>query len=554
MPAHCRRAGRETATAPDAARSMTQVWTTFRSDDYVGLLPWCWAKFEDSSPLGHLAAMGGVSAEVLASLRESHHLLLGPIRTAISDVFSRRAEIEDPSLRIRLEDAYAEVVQSRPHLRAHIRCGREPDGTFRWEFPVDPTQTVPVIFTGVRVMNAVTKQTARFGFDRPIAPDIGKFLGLLNGTHTVSELQRVAAESDPDLRRSLTLLMELLSTHKCLATSACPSHAPRWLRETCDRDIVHLGHAGLLYRQQNTFLLFDPWLVPWFAETRVPSLWVSLVPRPSAIFLTHEHDDHLDQRTLLMMPKDIPIVVPSRTNRRALFFDYRGLLQELGFCQIIELAHGESWAFDGGKVVSVPFFGEDPCDMKIPRNCYLISDHGHNTLVLADSGQTNSGSTAVKEGVIDDLVRRHGPIATVFASQQQIVAMRTYSDYACLSEPGKWLEIGEDSCLTNGYLAQLAASARARLFVSYATGAADWYPDYRSFMFCQNNTARTAVLTAHWEPLDQLKQLLAPYGCGYHYSHPLDLFRPTADGGTGVLSGAEALDPFLLFGGEHGDG
>ncbi len=129
-----------------------------------------------------------------------------------------------------------------------------------------------------------------------------------------------------------------------------------------------------MYRQRETFLLFDPWLLPWFAESNVPSLWGSLLPRPAAIFLTHDHDDHVDPRTLLHMPKDIPVIIPSRRNRKKLFYDYTPLLKELGFSHLIELAHGETWTFDGGAVVSVPFFGEDPCDLEMPRNCYLITD------------------------------------------------------------------------------------------------------------------------------------------------------------------------------------
>ena len=95
--------------------------------------------------------------------------------------------------------------------------------------------------------------------------------------------------------------------------------------------MTHLGHAALMYRQKENFFFFDPWLIPWFAEAPVPSLWTSILPKPSAIFLTHDHDDHVDPRTLLAFPKEIPVIVPNRTNRRALFYDYPALLHGLGF-------------------------------------------------------------------------------------------------------------------------------------------------------------------------------------------------------------------------------
>ena len=198
---------------------------------------------------------------------------------------------------------------------------------------------------------------------------------------------------------------------------------------------------------------------------------------------------------------------------------------------IIELAHGETWNFDGGAVVSVPFFGEDPCDLEMPRNCYLITDRGHNVLVHADSGPTNNGRSAIKDGVIQGLVQKYGPISLVLASQQQLREIRTYAAHAALSHPGQWLEVGENGYLTNGYLDELCAAAQAQLFVSYATGGADWYPDHLSFMFSQRNPARTALLTANWEPPEKLKDLLAQHDCRYHRARALDVFRRTGWGG-----------------------
>jgi L-ascorbate metabolism protein UlaG (beta-lactamase superfamily) len=532
---------------------MSQIWTQLRNDQYVGLAPWAWIQLESAEAPGPFPFVGGVAPEVVASLHEAHQLLLSSIETAISDVFARRAPLDDPTLKTRLEDAYAELVASRPHLSAHIRCGRGPDGTFRWEFPLDPAKSAAITYSGLRIFQAVARQAIPLGFDRPIAPAVGKFIGFLDGTHTASEIRTVASASGRDLERHLTRLLDLLKTHDCLAVSPTSSVRDRWLTATRDQDIVHLGHAALLYRQRESFFLFDPWLMPWFAESPVPSLWNSLLPRPAAIFLTHDHDDHVDPRTLLHMPKDIPVIVPSRRNRRALYFDYPSLLRELGFAQVIELAHGETWSFDGGAVVSVPFFGEDPCDIEMPRNCYLIADRGRNTLVHVDSGPTNAGRSAIKDGVIDELVRRYGPIATLFASQQQLLEVRTYAAHACLSHPGRWLEPGENGYLTNGYLAQLATAAKARLFVSYATGGADWYPDHLSFMFSRRNPARTALLTAHWEPPEELKAKLAPHGCGYHYGRALDLFHPASDGGTEVMTVAEPLAPESLYRLDHED-
>jgi len=532
---------------------MANIWDVWNREHYLGLVPWCWIELESAEPPGPLPFVGGVDPDVVASLHEAHSLMQSAIDTAISDVFAHRGPLDDPARRVRLEDAYAEVVRSRPQLGAHIRCGRKPDGTFQWAFPLDPDKSATMRNAGLRVFNAAARQTTPFGFERTPSATIGQFLGLLDGTYRAGELRAAAEASGPGPAGAPTKLLELLQGMQCLTVSPRASVHAHWLAATQDRDVVHLGHAALLYRQRNQFLLFDPWLMPWLAESPIPSLWGSLLPRPAAIFLTHDHDDHADPRTLLTMPKDIPVIVPSRKDRRVLYYDYLSLLHELGFTRVVELAHGETFPFEGGCVVSVPFYGEDPCDIEMPRNCYLVSDRGRNVLAHVDSGPTNAGKSALSEGVIEKLVKEYGPIATVLASQQQLKEVRNYAAHACLSHPGQWLDVGENGFLTNSYLAELATTAKARLFVSYATGGADWYPDHLSFMFSRRNPARTALLTAHWEPPGALKDKLVPAGCAYHLSRALDTFRATADGGTAVTSAGETLFPLTLYRLDHGD-
>ncbi len=532
---------------------MATIWDKFSDNHYLGLQPWTWAQFESAEPPGPFPYVGGVAPEVVASLHEAHQLLASAIETVISDVFARRAAVDDPTIRLRVEDAYAELVNSRPHLQAHITCGRGPDGRFHWDFPKDPTKSATMNYAGLRLFNAVARQAIPLPFERPMSPQVGHFIGLLDGTRTASELKTVSLTLGREVARFLTQFMEALHRHGCLAASSTATVRQGWLDDTRDQDVVHLGHAGLVYRQREQFLAFDPWLMPWFAEAPVPSIWTSLLPRPAAVFLTHDHDDHVDPRTLLHLPKDVPIIVPSRRNRRAFFFDYPNLLRALGFTQIVELAHGESWTFDGGAVVSVPFFGEDPCDLEMPRNCYLIADRGRNVLIHVDSGPTNAGKSAVREGVIDALVKEHGPVAVLYASQQQLKEVRTYAAHAPLSHPGQWLDAGENGFLTNSYLCELAAHAEAKLFVSYATGGADWFPDHLSFMFSQRNPARTALLTAQWERPEALADMLAGQGCGYHSSRAFDIVRPSAGSASQLLRLDGAASPLELYRRDFGD-
>jgi len=530
------------------------IWNDLPRDHYLSLAPWCWVQLESAEAPGPFPFVAGVAPEVVAALQEAHTLLASSVDTAISDVFSKRAPVDDPDRQRRLEDAYAELVNSRPYLRQHIKCGRRPDGSFQWEFPTDPTKSATVTNGGLRIFHSVKRQAIPMGFDqRPLGPIVGKVLGMLDGTHQTDEIRTVVTTAPREAQAVLTKLMEALHQYECLRSSSKSTVRQRWCSTVEDRDVVHLGHAALLYRQQENMFLFDPWLLPWFAESSVPSLWGSLLPKPAAVFLTHDHDDHVDPRTLLHLPKDTPIIVPSRRNRKKLYYDYLSLLRELGFGRVVELAHGETWPFEGGTVVSVPFYGEDPCDLQMPRNCYLISDRGYNVLIHADSGPTNDGRSALKDDVISRLVDKYGPISLVFASQQQLLELRSHAAHAPLSHPGKWLDVGENGYLTNRYLADLCAAARATQFVSYATGGADWYPDHLSFMFSHRNPARTSWLTAHWERPENLKDLLSPAGCRYHYAQALDVYRAGADGRTAITSAGEALTPLALYRLDHGD-
>ncbi|MEC4890523.1 MAG: MBL fold metallo-hydrolase [Nitrospira sp.] len=533
---------------------MSRIWDNLPRQQYLSLAPWCWVQLESGEAPGPFPFVAGIAPEVVAGLHEAHSLLSSSIDTAISDVFSKRAPLDDPDRQRRLEDAYAELVNSRPYLKQHIRCGRRPDGTFQWEFPTDPTKSATVTNGGLRIFHSVKRQAIPIGFDqRPLGPVVGKVLGMLDGTHQTEAIKTVIMTAPREAQPVLTRLIESLHQYECLLSTAAPSVRQRWFDVVQDRDMVHLGHAALLYRQQNNALLFDPWLLPWFAESSIPSLWGALLPKPAAVFLTHDHDDHVDPRTLLHLPKDTPIIVPSRRNRKKLHYDYLGLLREMGFGRVIELAHGERWDFEGGAVISVPFYGEDPCDLEMPRNCYLIHDRGQNVLVHADSGPTNSGRSALKDNAIQQLVEQYGPITLVLASQQQLLELRSYAAHASLSHPGKWLDVGENGYLTNAYLAELCATAKARLFVSYATGGADWYPDHLSFMFSQRNPARTALLTAHWERPESLKGLLQPQHCEYHGARALDIYRTTASGRVDVVSTGESLTPLALHRLDHGD-
>ena len=230
------------------------MWDTLPRDQYVGLAPWVWVQLESNQPPGPFPFIGGVAPEVVASLHEAHSLFLACVETAISDVFSRRATLGDPQTRVRLEDAYAELVNSRQQLSQHITARRQPSGEFHWSHPFDATKSATVVNSGLRIFNAVKRQAIPVPFDRPMGPLVGKLLGMLDGRQQAGAIQTIVATAGRDGERLLTKVMELLVQYECLTPTAQTSIRNQWLLNTKDRDTIHLGHAALMYRQRDQFL------------------------------------------------------------------------------------------------------------------------------------------------------------------------------------------------------------------------------------------------------------------------------------------------------------
>ncbi|HET9313710.1 MAG TPA: hypothetical protein VFO04_06880, partial [Nitrospira sp.] len=163
---------------------MSTLWNTLPREHFLSLVPWCWVQLESAEPPGPFPFVGGLAPEVITALQEAHSLLASAIDTAISDVFSKRAPLDDPERQKRLEDAYAEVVNARPYLSRYIRCGRKPDGSFQWELPFEPAKSATVTNGGLRIFHSVKRQAIPIGFDqRALGPMVGKLIGLLDGSH-----------------------------------------------------------------------------------------------------------------------------------------------------------------------------------------------------------------------------------------------------------------------------------------------------------------------------------------------------------------------------------
>ncbi len=112
-----------------------------------------------------------------------------------------------------------------------------------------------------------------------------------------------------------------------------------------------LSHAGMLIQNQAATLVCDPWIIGscywrswWNFPPPDPILVNSL--EPDYIYLTHIHWDHFQGDSLRKLGKHKTIIVPKGNYSRI-----KDDLNDMGFKNIIELAHGER--FDIAKNFSI---------------------------------------------------------------------------------------------------------------------------------------------------------------------------------------------------------
>src|SRR5207249_12181285 len=134
----------------------------------------------------------------------------------LSHAVAHRAGLDDTAPPSRLEDAYAELVNARPHLSAHVKYGRRPDATFYWDFPRNSRKSAALAYTGLRVCNAVTHQALPFEFNSSMGQAVGRLIGQLDGSRTVADI-RTTAEATGMAAASLGEILEILKKSDCLA-------------------------------------------------------------------------------------------------------------------------------------------------------------------------------------------------------------------------------------------------------------------------------------------------------------------------------------------------
>ncbi len=146
--------------------------------------------------------------------------------------------------------------------------------------------------------------------------------------------------------------------------------------------ILH-SHACVEIRHEDFSILTDPWLLgPAFmgAWLQYPGFQGKIEDlHPSAIWISHEHSDHLHENTLKHFDRSTPILFPAFPNQRI-----SRILKKSGFTDLRPLAFGQTYKFNDAVSLTV-YEPESLWNDSI----VLISIHDFHVLNINDAGVNN---------------------------------------------------------------------------------------------------------------------------------------------------------------------
>lgn len=234
--------------------------------------------------------------------------------------------------------------------------------------------------------------------------------------------------------------------------------------------IRYFGHACALVETHDVAILVDALVAPKPHETAVDRFsYADLPEHIDYVLITHGHHDHFVIETLLRLRHRIgTLVVPKNSPAFYADFSMRLMAERLGFRRVREVESFEEIAFEGGRIVAVPFLGEHN-DLPSAKSAYLVQAGCKSAMFCADSNCHD-------EAIYEPLHELCGPINALFVGME------------CVGAPLSWvygpmLPIKPDhsrsqdrrssGCNCEGAL-KLAAAVRCEKAFVYAVGREPW--------------------------------------------------------------------------------
>ncbi|MEV7229941.1 MULTISPECIES: MBL fold metallo-hydrolase [Polymorphospora] len=153
--------------------------------------------------------------------------------------------------------------------------------------------------------------------------------------------------------------------------------------------IRYFGHACILLQTPSVSILVDPFISsnPAAGDRFT---YVDLPDKIDYVLITHAHQDHVVLETLLQIRHRVgTVVVPRNGGGHRQDPSIRLYLEQVGFT-VREVDDFDELAFDGGRIVAAPFFGEH-CDLDIrAKSSYWVHLAGKGVFIGADTSGLES--------------------------------------------------------------------------------------------------------------------------------------------------------------------
>jgi L-ascorbate metabolism protein UlaG (beta-lactamase superfamily) len=298
--------------------------------------------------------------------------------------------------------------------------------------------------------------------------------------------------------RALNLLEEVDPPASIVPPALCAGREDR---------LTWLGHAAVLFQTSRASICVDPFLRPhikWTEEEKktcfsdsfgdrrffepygpgLTQLSPAQLPPLDAVFVTHQDTDHCNLGVLMMLPEDLPIVVPDYRRDRPWEVDLVALIRKvLGRKRkVIRLKHGQTITFGDIRATAFPFFAEMPSSLTTSWNCYLFETARSAVACTADS--------AITDESVDFLSRRLGRKRKPFALCARLLhrGKKTpgYRDEAeniyNFTRLWAWympiwdlFQPVEESGISESRFSTLARKTNLKFYLPYAMGSAPWF-------------------------------------------------------------------------------
>ncbi|HLQ78216.1 MAG TPA: MBL fold metallo-hydrolase [Terriglobia bacterium] len=337
-----------------------------------------------------------------------------------------------------------------------------------------------------------------------LTPVISGIVARLSRGLTESDLCRILRESDVDLASVIEGLRNFGMIEEVDPTE---SIVPLPLLEGNTDRLSWLGHACVLFQTARSSICVDPFLRPhirWterdlmssFSDSygdrfffepyshQLKQLSPAQLPPIDAVFITHQDIDHCNLGVLMMLPEDIPIIVPDYRADRMWETDLMNVIHNIlgKRRKVIRLAHGETMTIGDIRATAFPFFSEMPSSLQTSWNCYLFETSKSAVACTADSAITDESI----EFLITKLRGQSKPFTLCARSihsgktspgfRDETESLFNFSRlWAWYMPIWDMFQPVEESGVSVPRFQQLSQQTNFRFYLPYAMGTAPWF-------------------------------------------------------------------------------